>query len=319
MVHEEHPRSAIAFDDAQATPEETRPTAFDDAQPTEAADDQAGDSPEQPFVGRWNRLVSSTNWEKGRIISQWRQALIDSEAPPAEYSDEAWARHVGGITASHVGRLRRVHDAFAATHETYAGLYWTHFFAALDWDDAPLWLEGAVRSRWSVSAMRRQRWEAHGGDEASRPDPRQLNTDWDEDFDAAAVADGDDTTPSLPQPGQGGGTTKQFDEGPEAIGVTTGPEGPDFGDEDSLNRAAGVFDGEPGAYPAASEPTGEAAAPLVQPFAGLATLPDDLADAVELLKLAILRHKSGDWKEVSADTVLDYLQAFRSLVEAPRN
>ena len=29
----------------------------------------------QPFVGRWNRLVSTTNWEKGRIILQWREAL----------------------------------------------------------------------------------------------------------------------------------------------------------------------------------------------------------------------------------------------------
>ena len=27
------------------------------------------------FVGQWNRLVSTTNWEKGRIICQWRDAL----------------------------------------------------------------------------------------------------------------------------------------------------------------------------------------------------------------------------------------------------
>ena len=26
------------------------------------------------FVGRWNTLVSTTNWEKGRIIQQWREA-----------------------------------------------------------------------------------------------------------------------------------------------------------------------------------------------------------------------------------------------------
>ena len=27
------------------------------------------------YVGRWNRLVSTTNWEKGRIICEWREAL----------------------------------------------------------------------------------------------------------------------------------------------------------------------------------------------------------------------------------------------------
>ncbi|MCU0720641.1 MAG: hypothetical protein MUC83_13110 [Pirellula sp.] len=26
-----------------------------------------------PFVGKWNTLISQTNWEKGRIISEWRK------------------------------------------------------------------------------------------------------------------------------------------------------------------------------------------------------------------------------------------------------
>ena len=33
------------------------------------------DQASRPFVGRWNQLVSDTNWEKGRIIQQWREAL----------------------------------------------------------------------------------------------------------------------------------------------------------------------------------------------------------------------------------------------------
>ena len=98
----------------------------------------------QPFVGLWNSLISTTNWEKGRIISQWREALIESGVDSHQYSDEAWVRRVGGVTAPHVGRLRRVHDRFASTYETYSGLYWSHFLAALDWDDAPMWLQGAT-------------------------------------------------------------------------------------------------------------------------------------------------------------------------------
>ncbi len=262
---------------------------------------------EQPFVGRWNQLVSQTNWEKGQIISQWRAALVDSGAPPAQYSDEAWAQRVGGVTASHVGRLRRVYDAFADSYESYRGLYWTHFLVALDWDDAPLWLEGAAQSGWSVSAMRQQRWEATGAEEAFRPSESDVVTsDLDEDFDEAA---------NFTQPGQGGGSAKKYEDGPNAIGSGPAVEGPDFGEEDALNGSGGNFD-LPQPEPVAQDPFAEPEPPLVQPFAGLPELPSDLADAVELLKLAVLRHKTAGWKEVSAEAVARYLQAFSVLIEA---
>lgn len=278
---------------------------------------------DQPFVGRWNQLVSSTNWEKGRIINQWRAALIEAGAPATQYSDEAWARRVGGVTASHVGRLRRVHDAFADTHASYPGLFWTHFLVALEWDDAPLWLEGAAQAGWSVATMRRQRWQANGGDEATRPQENDVvTTDLDEDFDPRAAADPlADAAGTQPagsagtQPAQGGGNARDYAEGTGGIGAGPASEGPDFGDEESLSAAGTDY---ASAVLPEPQPAGDAepAAPLVQPFAGLPELPSDLADAVELLKLAILRHKTAEWKEVSAETVVRYLQAFGLLVEA---
>jgi hypothetical protein len=274
------------------------------------------------FVGRWNRLVSYTNWEKGRIISQWRSAMIESGAPVSDYADEVWARRVGGVTAAHVGRLRRVHDKFHATQATYPGLSWTHFLAAIDWDDSPMWLEGAVQSRWSVAAMRRQRWEVMGGDEATRPDDGEsLAPPWDEDYvaaqgSAAGVAAGG-AKPST-QPAQGGGSTKRWDEGPD--GITVGPayESPDFGEEESLNRAGVARPSAAGEAPFAEEAfaDGSGRQALPQPFAGLAKLPDDLAEAMELLKLAVLRHKSAGWKETTPEIIQQYLQAFRVLIEA---
>lgn len=274
-----------------------------------------------PYVGRWNRLVSFTNWEKGRIIGQWRQAMIESGAAVTEYSDETWARSVGGVTASHVGRLRRVHDAFADTHESYPGLSWTHFLAALDWDDAPMWLEGAAQSRWSVSAMRRQRWQVVDGDETNRPQSAdELSPPWDEDFvdpnslNPSAAAGG--TTPAMTQPAQGGGSTRKYEEGPEAIGSGPRVEGPDFGDEESLNRIGTDFPGGP--KPADFPADGASAEPLIQPFAGLPELPNDLADAVELLKLALLRHKTGGWRETTPSIIRQYLAAFEKLIEAPK-
>ena len=255
----------------------------------------------QPFVGQWNQLISTTNWEKGRIISDWREALIASGAESSQYSDEAWTRRVGGVTAPHVGRLRRVHDRFASTFTTYEGLYWSHFLAALDWEDAPLWLEGASKESWSVSGMREQRWQAHGAVEENRPTGSQIiEVDLDEDVDTRL-------------PAEGGGRTKEYG---DEQGVASGPvyETPDFGDEDELMSLGGA--GGEGAAGISAVVDPDQVPKSVQPFAGLPELPDDLSDAVESFKLAILRHKTSKWENVSAETVEKYLQAFTVLLSS---
>lgn len=265
------------------------------------ADDDAVVELAVPFVGQWNQLISTTNWEKGRIISQWRQKLIDSGVDAGQYSDEAWTRRVGGVTAPHVGRLRRVYDRFASTYETYEGLYWSHFLAALDWEDAPLWLEGASKEKWSVAGMRGQRWQAHGAVESNRPTNSQIvDVDLDEDVD-----------PTLPQ--SGGDRTKQYGDEP---GTASGPvyEAPDFGDEEELMSMSGTTDGSGGSSAVADPDQPPSAS--VQPFAGLPELPDDLTDAVESFKLALLRHKSSKWEKVSAETIEKYLQAFAVLLSS---
>ena len=57
-------------------------------------------------------------------------------------------------------------------------------------------------------------------------------------------------------------------------------------------------------------------APPPAPLADLPPLPDDLADALEGLKVAILLHKLGAWKEVSRDDVLAALDALKHLAVA---
>ena len=53
----------------------------------------------EPFVGQWNTLISQTNWEKGKIISEWRSALIESGSLPNSFSDETWCKQVGAVTS----------------------------------------------------------------------------------------------------------------------------------------------------------------------------------------------------------------------------
>ncbi len=255
----------------------------------------------QPFVGQWNRLVSTTNWDKGRIIQEWRQALVAQDAAITEYSDEAWGRLVGGVTGQHVGRLRRVYQRFGATQQQYAGLFWSHFQAALDWNDAEMWLEGAVQQDWSVSKMREQRWETMGALEGEKPRQEDvIVAEKDEDFEPAR-----NQSPDL--------AAKYEDVNGD---VHSGPrhEGADFGDEPSSSTGSSFADRDYAAGDATSvaEPLD-----LVRPFANLPTLPDDLADALEQFKLAILHHKTDGWREVALTDVVRTLEALKLLCTAP--
>ena len=76
----------------------------------------------EPIVGKWNVLVSQTNWEKGSLILSWRNELIAAGLPNTVYSDEAWSRRVGNVTSQHVGKLRRVAERFGERHKDFAGL-----------------------------------------------------------------------------------------------------------------------------------------------------------------------------------------------------
>ena len=257
------------------------------------------DAESQPFVGRWNQLISSTNWEKGRIICDWRNNLQASGVGANGFSDEAWARRVGGVTAPHVGRLRRVFEAFGGQYETYPGLYWSHFLAALDWDDAPLWLEGAVRSGWSISQMRNQRWEASGGRVEDQPKASDLiESDTDED---------------VVMPAQGGGREGRFDDEPNGVSAGPAPEGPDFGDE-PFDGSAELPEPVAKAEGETENLDGPGTASLVQPFAGLPDLPDDMTEALEMFKLSIIRHKATGWTLIAPESVVQVLEALRTLV-----
>lgn len=258
----------------------------------------------QPFIGMWNELVSQTNWDKGSIILKWRESLIDEGAPATAYSDEAWSQMVGGVTSQHVGRLRRVHQRFGEQRSTYENLYWSHFQAALDWEDAELWLEGAVQNHWSISQMRKQRWETLGADPSLKPDDRDIITaDVDEDYEPLRSSF-DDSEASGDS--QSGGS-----EGPR-------PEGPDFGDESGERVGqAGESKADPGESIYSELGEDGAAIEFVRPFENLGELPEDVADAFDSFKLSIIRHKAAGWLDISEADMLGCLDALKELARLP--
>ena len=248
------------------------------------------------YVGRWNRLISTTNWEKGRIICEWREALRQSGAVAASFSDDTWSRQVGGVSPQHVGRLRRVYEQFGQVSDQYAGLYWSHFQAACEWPDAEMYLQGAVESGWSISQMRNQRWEATGGAPELKPhDQDIINTELDEDV---VVEERDTALPTTISESYGEvhGTGDLPNDEPEAAPFDT--------DESSASNTV---------VPVSDAPS----TPPVRPFESLPPLPSDLNEGFELMKLAILNHKVSGWAEISQDDVLTVLESLRQLALAP--
>ncbi|TWT46708.1 hypothetical protein [Botrimarina hoheduenensis] len=295
------PREATAADHARALPPELASEGT--VTGTTAGESLPDLSPETvrsstPFVGRWNDLVSTTNWEKGRIIGDWRAALEATTAAVTEYSDEAWARLVGGVTSQHVGRLRRVHARFGDACDQYPGLYWSHFQAALDWSDAEMWLEGAITNGWSVSQMRGARWEAVGAPDGVKPTEDEIfSGEIDEDAGSAL-----DSSPSA----------TAFEDAPfdtDDDSTAVAERDADSSDERSSTSTGAAYEEGPVAE----------ATPRVRPFANVAELPDDVADAFEQFKLAILAHKLTDWEAISRESLLGALDALRTLALAPSN
>lgn len=274
---------------AKQTTKSTGQTAVEEREPEVVS--ESIDGAIEQLVGRWNRLVSTTNWEKGQIICDWRDALIASGAAVTDYSDEAWAQLVGGVTGQHVGRLRRVFQRFGETYEQYDGLFWSHFQAALDWENAEMWLEGAIQSEWSISQMRGKRWETLG----TPPEQQQ-----------AELAEEEST-------GEGLSSEEFF---PEAESATTAEKtvGETSNANEPIDTEMSFDDGE-----TASDEDSAGGDETVQPEPRKALkidvdqLPEDLAEAFEAFKLAIIAHRHGNWQAVSQEQMLGCLDALREL------
>jgi len=267
----------------------------------------ATDEPSQPFVGKWNELVSTTNWEKGQIISEWREALIADDAAASEFSDEAWAQLVGGVTSQHVGRLRRVYTQFGEKVEQYPGLFWSHFQAAIDWDDAEMWLEGAIQNGWSISQMRGKRWETVGKPGEQQPEEPAPELE-------GSLEDGQQLRDE--QSGEAGeAITPQSKElqAPSEGAEKSDAKRQDTADEDAGDKQA-ADDQESDELEAAPTATKTKRERLP---VDVDDLPDDLAEAFEQFKLAIISQRREGWSETRCETVIECLDALKMLAEAP--
>jgi hypothetical protein len=104
-------------------------------------------------------------WELGRLAAEWTQRHARGR------TDADLARLIGDdlVSADQVQQRRQVWERFAESRSQWPGLAWSHFYAALRWDDAADCLEWASALEATVAEMRAWRRVSHGED-AALPD-----------------------------------------------------------------------------------------------------------------------------------------------------
>ncbi|MEZ6056326.1 MAG: hypothetical protein R3C01_06435 [Planctomycetaceae bacterium] len=112
---------------------------------------------EEQLIERAQRALSSCNWEIGECASKWTQRH-------AKGRTDADFGSLIGLSGDQVYQRRRVWEGFADVYENYAGLRWSHFYAALNWDDAAECLQWSSEMGATVAEMKAWRRAQHGED-----------------------------------------------------------------------------------------------------------------------------------------------------------
>ncbi len=117
---------------------------------------KANESEEQ-LVSRAQDAVSQCRWVVGECAAKWTERYARGR------TDADFASLIG-LTADQIYQRRRVWETFAGVRGELTTLKWSHFYAALNWDDAAECLRWAEETRSTVAEMRAWRRAQRGED-----------------------------------------------------------------------------------------------------------------------------------------------------------
>lgn len=139
---------------------------------------------EEQLILRAQESLSQCRWVVGECAAKWTKRF-------ARGRTDADFGNLIGLSGDQVYQRRRVWESFADVAEQFPHLRWSHFYCALNWDDAMECLQWAEDMQGTVAQMRAWRRAQHGED---------LTTDG-EDLDAPLTLH----TAYVQDPGEGGG------------------------------------------------------------------------------------------------------------------
>ena len=110
---------------------------------------------ENELIAKAQSAVSRCNWVVGECAAKWTRKY-------AKGRTDADFGGMTGLTGDQVYQRRRVWEIFSDVSENYPALKWSHFYVALNWDDAPECLQWAQENDATVAEMRAWRQAARG-------------------------------------------------------------------------------------------------------------------------------------------------------------
>jgi hypothetical protein len=112
---------------------------------------------EEQLINTALEAVSQCRWVVGECAARWTQRYARGR------TDADFALLIG-ISADQVYQRRRVWETFGALRGDFQSLKWSHFYAALTWDDALDCLRWAEEMQATVAEMRAWRRAQRGED-----------------------------------------------------------------------------------------------------------------------------------------------------------
>ena len=122
------------------------------------------DASEDRLVEVAQTAVSRCNWVIGECAASWTVRYAQGR------TDADFANLIG-LSGDQVYQRRRVWETFADVRTEYDGLRWSHFYGALNWDDAAECLGWAEEMGATVAEMKAWRRATRGEDLSQPADP----------------------------------------------------------------------------------------------------------------------------------------------------
>lgn len=112
---------------------------------------------EELLIDTAQQAVNHCRWVVGECAARWTTKYARGR------TDADFAALIG-LTGDQVFQRRRVWETFADVYESYSNLKWSHFYSAINWDDAAECLQWAEETQATVAEMKAWRRAIHGED-----------------------------------------------------------------------------------------------------------------------------------------------------------
>lgn len=187
---------------------------------------------EQELVNKAQDAVSQCNWVVGECAAKWTTKYARGR------TDADFATLVG-LSPDQVYQRRRVWETFGDVYGNYAALKWSHFYVALNWDDAPECLQWAEENEATVAEMKAWRRAVRGEEVGEDP----THDEWAGPTGIAYVPDAPtavrDPDSFREGGGRSGGEVRVAENGTEYAGTVTGFARESDAPTDDVPRRAG--------------------------------------------------------------------------------